>query len=261
MSVVDRVKKLLSLSQRAGSPEEAALAATRAQELIAEHRLAEADLALSGGEALPEEAVVENVIEGDHSRRRAQQWRIKLASALAGAFKCRVFYYQGSDRIAVIGRESDVQTIQYLQGYIALEIQRLTEEAWREIKADTDRELPQPARWRNSFRLGVVSTVRERLLPAKPVKYQAADEPPDLDVPVTPSAAQALVLARDVEAQAKIDARWKHHFPRERSGSGPRWSGPSLGDGWSAGRAAGHRLDLDRRSKGAISGSKPRIEG
>ena len=274
VSVIDRVRKLLNLSQRAGSPEEAALAALRAQELIAEHRLAEADISLAGGDPVPEEAVVESVIEGDRSRRRAQQWRIKLAGALAPAFKCKIYYWTGSDRIGAIGRESDVQTLGYVQGYLALEIQRLTEEAWAGVKAratehgEIVRELPQPSRWRNSFRLGVVSTVRERLNPKKP---RPAPRHPELDdglasapvdplhaAPVTPSAAQALVLASDLRAQEQVDARWKKHFPRGGRGAG--WGGTTLGDGYNAGKQAGHKLDLDRRSKGAIGGSKSRIE-
>jgi len=269
MSVIDRVKKLLNLSQRAGSPEEAALAALRAQELIAEHRLAEADLSLAGGAPVPEEAVVESVIEGDRSRRRAQQWRVKLAGALAPAFGCKIYFWPGTDRIGAIGRESDVQTLSYVQGYLALEIQRLTEDAWNALKArNVGCELPQPSRWRNSFRLGVVATVRERLNPPKPRPVTTrkpltdglADAPSDplYAAPVTPSAAQALVLASDLRAQEQVDARWKKHFPRGGRISG--WNSRTLGDGWHAGKAAGHKIDLDRRAKGGLAPSKSRIE-
>lgn len=267
--VVDRVRKLLALAERSGSPAEAALAASRARELIAEHRLAEADLSVTGGEDLPEERVIEEQIEGDYARRKAQQWRVSLAGVLARSFGCKIYYYQGTRRIQAIGRESDVQTLRYVQGYLTLEIQRLVEEAWAQMKARCEGgELPQPTRWRNSFRLGAVQAVREKLNPPKPrapvpVRSEITDglyeaPPCEPEVPVPPSAAQVLVLARDARAQAEVNARWTKHFPRSRGGSG-NWGGVSHGDGYNAGKAAGASLDLDRRSKGSLTGAKERL--
>ncbi len=258
--IIDRVRKLLTLAERSGSPAEAALAATRARELITEHRLVEADLSILGGEDLPEERVIEEQIEGSYGRRKAQQWRVTLAGALAASFKCRIYYFSGTGRIQAIGRESDVQTLRYVQGYLTLEIQRLTEEAWAEVKERcAGGELPQPTRWRNSFRLGAVQAVREKLFPPKKKPVASpADAQAVADEPTVPSAAQALVLARDVTAQTEVNRRWKNHFPRERGGGG-NWSGVSHGDGYNAGKAAGASLDLDRRSRGSITGPKERL--
>jgi len=255
-SIIERVRKLLTLAERSGSPAEAALAAMRAQELIAEHRLAEADLSIAGGEDLPDERVIEEQIEGEYARRKAQAWRVSLAGALARSFGCKIYYWQKSSRIQAIGRESDVQTLRYVQGYLSLEIQRLTEIEWAKMKARCEGgELPQPTRWRNSFRLGAVATVRDRLNPPKP--RQVVTDPREPEVPVPPSAAQALVLARDARAQSEVNARWKKHFPRKSGGRS--WGGATHGDGYNAGREAGARLDLDRRSRGSIEGAKERL--
>jgi hypothetical protein len=265
--VIDRVRKLLTLAERSGSPAEAALAATRAQELIAEHRLAEADLSIAGGEDVPDERVIEEQIEGEYARRKAQAWRVTLAGVLARSFGCKIYYWQKSSRIQAIGRESDVQTLRYVQGYLSLEIQRLTEIEWAKMKARCDGgELPQPTRWRNSFRLGAVDAVRQKLNPPKPrpapkqpaITDGLAETPREPEAPVPPSAAQALVLARDARAQAEVNARWKKHFPRSRGGSSG-FSHATHGDGYNAGREAGASLDTDRRSRGAIAGAKERL--
>jgi hypothetical protein len=255
--VISRVRKLLALSEGTTSPAEAATAAARARELIAEYRLAEADLAVTSGASLPEEDVVENQIEGDYARKRASAWRVQLAGVLARSLGCKIYYYKASSRIQAIGRESDVQTLGYLQGYLALEITRLTEDGWRAVKSSCgdDAELPQPARWRNSFRLGVVSTIRSRLAPQRPGVHAE-----HAAVPIAPSTAQALVLARDVAAQKEVDRRWKVHFPRKRSGGGASWAGASHGDGYWAGKQAGETLDLDRRGHKAIGGAKPKLD-
>lgn len=258
-SVVDRVRKLLALAARSESPAEAANAAARAQELIAEHRLAEADLAIVGGQDLPEERVIEDTIEGDYSRKRAKAWRVGLAGALAPAFGCKIYYYFASDRIQAIGRESDVQTLRYLQGFLSLEIQRLVELEWSKVKAECgDGELPQPARWRNSFRLGCVASIRDRLKPrrVKAAPREVARDAGDDAAPT--SAAQALVLQRDVVAQAEVDRRWKHHFPK--GGRAGNWSGASHSDGYYAGQQAGREIDLEARPRKSIGPSKPRLK-
>lgn len=154
-SIVDKIRKLLNLS-RSSNVNEAANAAARAQELMLAHKIEVADLEVGTGSRAPVEAVNDEILE--QGSKRAQRWRLMLASKLATAFGCRMYYSSGG-LINVVGTVSAIQTVKYMQGYLALEITRLCDESCGKSLGYA----MSPITWRNSFKDGAVHAIGERL--------------------------------------------------------------------------------------------------
>jgi hypothetical protein len=240
--IVDRIRKLLALS-KSDNVNEAAMAAARAQELMQEYQIEMADISVQTGQEMPREDAKEQVLEETGSRSKALRWRVQLAGTLARAFNGRIYYTQGTDRIVIIARPSDAQTVRYLLGFLAIEIERLCSKEWAalmsEYKAGEYQGLqpPRATAWKNSFRDGAVHAIaaklREKEVPA------AASPPPGIPGLSDSARAQALVLVKKADeiALAQVEAAMKKHFPRGGRRSG--FSAPTSADGYGAGKRAG----------------------
>jgi hypothetical protein len=157
--IIDRIKNLLHLSRNNDSVEEAALAATRAQELMFRYQIQESDIVTSEEERKPE-ALVEESIDSKDKKRNV--WKSCLAYAVAKGFGATMYYTHagGTSRFQIFGLESSVQTVKYMYSSLLNEIERLCEEGW---KAHGKEQRQSPRTWRNNFRLGAVNTIRQRL--------------------------------------------------------------------------------------------------
>lgn len=156
--IIDRITKLLALS-KSSNVHEAATAAARAAELMLQYKLDAADLEIAAGEREAPEAVTEETLEGDAGRRKATSWRGALAHVLGEAFNAKSYSVWGSNKIQIIGRPSDIQTVRYLFAYLGNEIERLCDRDWETLAAD----LPaRPLRRRGAQRQGVAQFVQAR---------------------------------------------------------------------------------------------------
>ena len=298
MAIVDRIRKLVALSH-SDNVNEAAQAAAMAQKLMMEHKVELADLELSGQKVAVEE-VVEDTVEGDAGRSgRANRWRINLACYLAKAFNSKVYFTYRSNHIGIIGHKSDCQTVQYLQQYFGLEIERLCAQGWEQVKADAAqaekedgfaRELPRATVWKNNFRDGAVHAIGSRMKrEADKNKIRMGESLGDmyskstgkkseyqeqLEAEIAAEAAaqplvasnQAMVLVREQEqqAQTRVNSAWDNRFTKPNGKSRLRhssWKATRYNSsGYDAGKAAGNSIPLSN-ARGAIGGSKPRLEG
>ena len=152
-NLLDKVKKLLRLAERTNNEGEAAAAAGAAQRLIERHRLDVASLDLSEAHEAPVEAPEQTVLDGAEGRRNKCAWRGSLASGIARANACRV-YWTGP-RLQIVGAPSDTATVRYLYAYLTREIDRL---------ADTK---SGGKAWVHAWRMGAVATVSQRLREAR----------------------------------------------------------------------------------------------
>lgn len=153
--IVDKVRKLLRLSE-SSNPHEAALAASRAQDLIDQHRLQRALLDSS-------DDVKESPSDGgqvDSDDTYLDQWRIRLASVLAKHNGCRVYISVGArvrryrrKEINVVGAPSDVETVRLLFDLLAQDVRRL-------CKLNSK---GQGWTWQNNYRVGVVQGIEDSL--------------------------------------------------------------------------------------------------
>ncbi|MEQ1565975.1 MAG: DUF2786 domain-containing protein [Myxococcota bacterium] len=160
--VVDRVRKLLAL---AGSPNvhEAAAAAARAQRLIEAHRL-------EGWFAAPDAPDPDPIVDGWHEplevARRIRKWKVALAAGLADANDCLVYTGRAEDgeRVVLVGRGADRVVVAELYTWLARRIEWLS----------ATHGAGKPRAWHESFRVGAVDAVLERMAGDRHVPEPAA---------------------------------------------------------------------------------------
>lgn len=247
-TVMDRVRKLLRLSERAGSEHEAALAAQRAAELLAEHNLSEAQIRLEEPERPREGLVEERVADG----QRKVAWRGQLAHAVAASYGARMHWnknWRSDVYLVFFGRQSAVQASIYTTQYLLREVDRLAAQAVADAKSES------PRAYGNSFRLGCVAVIAERLRALQgeqAAQVATARKAVQAAPAVADARCHALVLVdRDRE---EVDTAYAAEH-RPRKGGTTR---VSRFDGYSAGRRAGARVALGG-GRGAIAGSKQRL--
>lgn len=236
-SVLDKVRKLLRLAESPNA-NEAAAAAAKAQSLIDEHNLSAALLSLDEG------ATDDEDIE-DFSRKGApldeqpvlHRWRLSLASAVARANGCRVYFSGGS--IALVGRPSDAETTRYLFGYLAREVERLCDKEGRGCGRT----------WRNNYRLGVVDTIANKLYAERQkfVSEQRAVAAAAADTQALVRVNQALEV---VEKRGKDVSAWMKQNLKLYAGSSS--SARYDNSAREAGRKAGRSIVINR-ARGAIA--------
>jgi len=130
--IIDRIRKLLALANSANE-NEAAAAAMKAQTLLAEHNLSEADL----GTVNDEDMVLDGELITD-----SRPWRRYLAAELARLYFCDYFYgfvkesrpnhsrgYRRFDRHTFVGRPHNVLITKSIFRYLCDTIDRLAIEA------------------------------------------------------------------------------------------------------------------------------------
>ena len=247
-SIIDRIQKLLRLAQNAGSEHEAALAAQRAAELMAQHEIHEAEISL--------DAQAPRVVEPIDKRfqvtatRKKVAWHMRIINGVARTYGARAYWTRGA--IQLFGRLSAVQAASYTSQYLM-----------REIESITDAEAPSPQHsraYRNAFRLGCASRVASRLdeqtAAKRAPKHTHAEAPvgapaPIDDAPPPPSAGVIAIVEKD---HAEVERAYAN-FSRTWGGSA-RVGQVSSGSGYSAGQAAGGRVRL-----GGGRGGLPRGQG
>lgn len=218
-AIVDRVRKLLAL---AGSPNvhEAAVAAARAQALIAAHRL---EGWLAAGDPDVEDEPIEDARDAPlEVSRRLRKWKVALACALADVNGCVAYTAQHPDgeAIIVVGRATDREAVRALWDGLVRRVE------WLSATHGAGRS----KRWHEGFRIGAVQTIAERLL--------AAERPSVSDVP-----GSLVLLDRAIARhQDRLD-----RFVAERMRLEPGRSLRVDARAYDLGRARGHDLGLPDR--------------
>ena len=211
-NILDRIRKVLVLARRGGTPEEAATAAAKVQELLFAHNLtlAQVELAeLAGSDYL---RVNESV--GAHSSSWKVSCRRYLLTILARHNFCRMIHT--GDQFAVIGRRHDAEA--------ALSIYRWLDE-YISAAAARNRTGPGTAPLR-SFYFGAVSEISGRLHDQRQRDEQQAG-------------GQALVLASD--SRLKIFTQKLFPHPRKVDSRSP-----SDYAAWQLGKQTGRTVALGR---------------
>jgi hypothetical protein len=246
-NIIDRIQKLLRLAKNAGSEHEAALAAQRASELMAQHEVHEAEISLDAQAPRVAEPIDKRFQVTDTKKKVA--WHMRVINGVARTYGAKAYWTYG--RIQLFGRLSAVQAASYTSQYLM-----------REIESITDIEAPSPQHsraYRNAFRLGCASRVAERLDAQTAAKrapnstYAHADgkSTPSDDAPPPPSAGVIAIIAKD---HAEVEQAYTDFSRKWRAGA--RVGQVSSGSGYNAGQAAGGRVRL-----GGGRGGLPRGQG
>lgn len=134
-----KVALLLKLAERGGTPDEAATAFAKAQEIIQKYRLNIDDLDFDANAAKEDSEPVVDFGYNDpldtfeKSTHYRVQWTLRLASLVAFYNQCAIRWMKHGGPASgatyrVIGRPSDVQTVRYLYSFFRNQIDALRKE-------------------------------------------------------------------------------------------------------------------------------------
>ncbi len=213
--IIDKVRKLLALSQSANA-HEAASAAAKANQLIDEYRL-------SVGQLTPNEASatvdpIETASEPLLHSNRAMTWRKSLAIRLARHYGCFVWNSprpRAAINYQVAGRKSDIEVLNYMFAYISTECDRITL-ATAKGRGRTFAE---------SYRRGFVDGVLSQLDASRQTVAKASSDP------------QALVKLDDRTQDARRHVESSTHLSKGKAVTASRTDSTAFQSGRSAGRS------------------------
>lgn len=123
----------LRLAERAGTPDEAALAAAKAQKIIDDYKLDIENLEFDAEQLKEDKEEVKDFGYADplddvkYGNYR-ESWTLRLASIVANHNQCAIRYQRTASkgtRIRAIGRPSDVQALRYLYSFFRRQIEEL----------------------------------------------------------------------------------------------------------------------------------------
>lgn len=234
--ILDRIAKLLRLSANNNSVEEAALAASRAQELMLEHQIAHADLEteMDDRECELEELVVDSCLDG----QKLMHWRASLWYGICHGHNCVGYTRRGSgqskSRLTAVGRTSNVETCLYMYRWLTAEIDKLAKKA---VAAKSIYDRGDARRFGNSFRVGAANEIAQRLRDKQQAVYAKAERA---------GKSTALVLVKNDTALVKREAPvlMAKLGRRVRSGGYRHGGGVSDLGGFHAGRSAARAINL-----------------
>lgn len=246
--------KLLKLAEHANtSPEEAAVAASKAQEIMTRFKIEHIVAQESQVTPEPEEEIEDFAKKGAHlyndGGQKVSGWLNRLAVVLSKANQCKVYTSwtppklgrRASATIEIIGRPSDAETVRYMFGYLSNEVERLTKIHGKGCGRT----------WCNNFRLGIVDAVSERL--------KAQRKTTEEELRKQAEAGSTMALVKVDNALAVLDRRLQEaeDFAEETLNLRKTYSratfDPSARE---AGRNAGKNISLGGAKGGLGSGRK-----
>lgn len=165
-AIKSKIEKLLRLAEKAGTEEEAATAMAMAQELMTRYKIDVSILDTENQQQIKNDSIVSDFVVGDNKEQamgKVATWKCYLVGALAEANNSKYFYIPKTG-IKIVGFESDVQIVKYLYPFFARQIDQLTLLNAR----------GKGGNYCANYRLGVVYTVKEKLMKAKNSAMQTA---------------------------------------------------------------------------------------
>jgi hypothetical protein len=212
--IIERVRQLLALANNNDNPQEAALAAQRAQELMQRHKVSSAQLDVED-----DVEVVERVLT---TGKAVSKWKSGLLTGVCEAFCCKAFILAGPTgrRLTLIGKRDDADAAVYVYRYLCAEIERLAKTANGSGK-----------RWINSFKVGAAHEISLRLQQQNQRWRATVDEK------------TTALVRRDDQAIDDFLIGSKIKRPRNTN---------SIVDtaAWISGRSAGNKIVLPGKGKG-----------
>lgn len=236
-AIINRVRKLLALSE-SPNVNEAASAAAKAQELILKYNL---DLAqIDTGEDDPRKDYMHETIGLGVKRGQVTNWRRDLMLVLAKYNLCKAIPFIGMPIISIIGQPHNVEMVQHLYVYLTRQFDRLADEEWDAVKRNNGGKAPivysqiagnhtplHAKKFKSSFGHGAVVSVGQRL----------RDAMEDADAQTT-----ALVVTNEEELERAQD-RFINPKSLVKRDAGPA---PDYASAFSAGVEAGQNVPLNR---------------
>lgn len=262
--IIDRIRKLMELAN-SSNEHEAALAAGKAAQMMVEHQISEAELAVKRGQVDAQlEPFADELVDGDENGK-ITLWRFWLLNALAESMGGDVYRKFGST-LYVIAPQSTMTTIRYLYTYLTNQVDELANMAYRE-EADeclsSGVNAPGARSWKTAFRAGASHVISKRIQLARKVtinQFVQEHSYGPSNALVTIQAQMAMTVLdkqRDaLEVALKKAAPWRYGKRGKELSGGSANAGQSNSSGWSAGADAGGKVALPGGNKQLVSGQK-----
>jgi len=250
--VLDRVRKLLALSEHTTSEAEATEAAGQATKLMEEYELSEALVRLDEP-AIKAEPIVRERLEpekDEYSLKRVA-WKETVASAVAKDLGVKLYYHTrylgGRKRVDVrgLGRESAIQAWRYTCAYLWRAVNEMAEQVWDDGHFVEDDVSPRT--WKNSFRVGCASRLAVRLA-EKRTEASIARQAAKAAAMGTRTDLALTVVEKDHE---EVEAEYKRYVTGKSVG---QIGQATSRDGYYAGQAAGDKVSLGGGRSGLAAG-------
>ncbi|GHO55499.1 DUF2786 domain-containing protein [Ktedonobacter robiniae] len=220
--IINKIRNLLALST-SSNPNEAALAAEKATELLMKYNLSLEQVTAKKSE----------YTWYDRPDFPNTNWKLGLYTILARTNLCQVIWNSQKRVVYLVGRKHNIEVVEYLYAYLTRAIDRLADQGWEAHQVAYPYTRQTVRTFKGGFRLGAVKAIIERL--------KASEQSQDGET-------MALVV---VNAQA-LDTEVKQRF-----GSTTRGRAINIGMGQSAvrqGYASGKNIAINP----GLSGSQAR---
>lgn len=232
--IIDKLQKLLALSA-SDNENEATLAMKKAEELMREHNLSVADVAIDGSGAHVGSAEV------DGSTKTSQVWELDLGSSIARTFNGRAIRKRNSNgwSFTFVAGKTDLTIIVDLFERLRSTIKRMSDAYVRSAKEFTS---VHGKTLHNSYRLGIVRTIHERLVCLK------QNTAPTDNRNACGMTGTELMVIKD----KAVDQRVSRLFPRVKT-IPSRVNSSVDGNAYQQGRTDGNHVSLHRSVNGGSS--------
>lgn len=150
--MMERLRKLLEVQNRAATEAEAQQAATLLQRFLTEHNLSVADLERRGQTA-PQMA------EGQHDLGKAAwKWKLDLAEGIAEFYYCAPLVDRRTKTVAFAGRPDNVEALTMLYAWVCDQIKQVATSERRSHFESTGEHI-DPLRWQINFGEGAAERI------------------------------------------------------------------------------------------------------
>jgi hypothetical protein len=153
--IIDRIRKLLSLA-KSDNEHEAANAAAKAQELLSQYNLSMSDIPTD------DDGKVRADTARSRTRQRLEKWAKALACLTAKAFDC-AYYHSLDGNTCFVGVGADQEVCAWTYGYLYKTLLRMGSKHMQTPRCRRLRSSRSKALARESYLLGVVYAVSDRL--------------------------------------------------------------------------------------------------
>jgi len=231
--IIDKLQKLLALSA-SDNENEATLAMTKAEELMREHNLSVADVALDGSGAHVGSAEVHGLTKS------SQTWEVFLGGTIAKTFNGRAIRSKNSNGWAFtfVAGKTDLELIVDLFERLRSSIKRMSDAYVRSARNTTR---VHGKTLHNSYRMGVFETITRRL---ESLKKNTAPTQERNTFGITGT---ELMVIKD----KAVDQRVSRLFPHVKTST--RAASMVEGNAYRQGQADGHNVSLHRSVNGDSS--------
>lgn len=234
--ILSRIQKLLRLST-SSNPNEAAVAAGKAQELLLKYNLSMTQV--EGYSAEKQEPIIEDI---QRFGKNLVDWKFSLAHVVARNNLCQVFSRGNS--IVWVGRDTNMQVARFLTDTLIADLERLGTQYWNGVLLLRKLGLAQGESayihgrvYKSGFYTGAIEVIKERLRASK----QSLTVDPDMN---------ALVVREDDAVALFVKNNYNLHYSSRYLNTNAA--------GYSAGREAGGLVSF-KTGVGAGGSSAPKM--